>query len=121
MIEDLIEKYRKGEDDLSDAINFTNSEPDLWLGIRAAMVTITDIQEITITKMRFGKKYTYTQYIVSVKLTDTYDFNIGNESGDGIGSILNNIGYFLQENHIGKKYDLEVSYEYTSEFFKIIP
>lgn len=51
-------------------------------------------------------------YEVKVKLWDTYDFNIGNEKGDGIGSLLNNFGYWLQENNKGTEYTWEVNFTY---------
>ena len=41
-----------------------------------------------------------------------YNFNTGNESDDGLGSILNNFGYWLQSLGKGTEYYWEVEYEY---------
>lgn len=54
--------------------------------------------------------------MVQVKVADTYNFNIGNETGDGLGSVLNNLGYWAQENELGNEYEWEVTYVYTTEW-----
>jgi hypothetical protein len=47
--------------------------------------------------------------LVNVEITDTYNFNEF-ENDDGIGSLFTNIGYFVQELGVGKKYCIEVNY-----------
>lgn len=47
---------------------------------------------------------------------DTYNFNKGNETGDGLGSLLNNFGYWLQEHNIGKPYYWEAHYVYKTKW-----
>lgn len=63
----------------------------------------------------FFKKTEY-RYAVNVKLYDTYDFNKGDETGDGLGSILNNFGYKLQEMGIGETFYWELNYVYTTKW-----
>ena len=54
--------------------------------------------------------------MVNVKVSDTYDFNVGDESGDGIGSLLNNFGYLMQEQNVGKAYYWEANYVYKTKW-----
>ena len=61
----------------------------------------------------------YSREKVSVTIYDTYDFNKGNETGDGIGSTLNNIGYLAQESGLGTPFDWEINYEYYTAWHKI--
>ncbi len=56
-------------------------------------------------------------YEVNVKLYDTYNFNTGNEKSDGVGSLLNNFGYWIQENNIGAVYGWEVNFTYEVPLF----
>lgn len=48
--------------------------------------------------------------MATITITDTYDFNGGKDSGDGIGSILNNFGHLLEEKGWGHKYETIIQY-----------
>ena len=99
----------------SGTVTFGRSELDLWLGIRNASYKI-EITKQTETKRFLFFKKTKTRYIANVIVFDIYDFNTGNEKGDGIGSILNNIGYWAQENGLGNKYYWEAEYTYETKW-----
>ena len=84
-------------------------ELDLWLAIRGCSY------EISVSSREYSEgilwwKKTKIEYIVSVKIKDIYDFNRPDETGDGIGSLLNNFGYFLQEKGIGNIYSVNITY-----------
>ena len=95
------------------SVYFDSSEKDLWLAVRSARFKMT-IETETRTRGFWFFKRTQTRYNVFVTVTDHYDFNSGNESGDGVGSLLNNVGYWLQENHWGTVFDWEANYVYTT-------
>lgn len=90
-------------------------ETDLWLGIRRANYEVT-IEEKTKTTGFWIFKRTRTKYIAYVTVSDTYDFNRGDETGDGIGSWLNNFGYWVQEKNVGKAYYWEAEYVYKTKW-----
>lgn len=106
-----VEKFESGAEYGTGSIQFRPNEPDLWLGIRRASYQLTISQNTSHYKKGFYEG-NVVFYEVKVKLWDTYDFNIGNEKGDGIGSLLNNFGYWLQENNKGTEYTWEVNFTY---------
>ena len=61
-------------------------------------------------------KKTKHRYVLNVKVYDTYNFNIGNEQGDGLGSWLNNLGYWAQEKNLGTEYYWEAEYVYKTKW-----
>ena len=111
-IEDAIEKFETHQPYERGSVMFTNKEPDLWLSIRRAAYSLAIVKEKKVRKN--GQKL--TRYQVRVRLWDTYNFNIGNEKGDGFGSFLNNIGYWLERIHIGKDYFWEVCYTHKTRW-----
>ena len=56
------------------------------------------------------------RYVVVVTVYDYYNFNKGDEVGDGLGSDLNNIGYGLHEMGLGKDYSWTASYTYETKW-----
>ena len=114
-IDEEIAKYEKGEEYGKNSVIFQQDEPDLWLGIRRAKYEMTIEKESKITGFWLFKK-TQTRYVVNVKVSDTYNFNLGNETGDGLGSYLNNLGYWAQENNIGKEYYWEANFVYKTKW-----
>ena len=113
-INEEIEKYKKGEEYGKGDVIFQKKEPDLWLGVRKADYELTIKEETKETGL--FKKKEKTRYVVNVKVYDTYDFNVGDETGDGLGSYLNNFGYWMQENNLGKVYYWEAHYEYKTKW-----
>ena len=114
-IEEEIDKYERGEEYGSGSVTFTSSEPDLWLSVRNADYVMKIEKETKETGWWILKKIK-TRYIVNVTVCDIYDFNTGNEQGDGIGSWLNNIGYWIQEHNIGDAYYWEANYVYKTQW-----
>jgi len=111
IIDDCIETFKTtGQANFSGNSAFSGlPELDLWLGVRGFRYEI-NITEKTYT-VGFGIfKKQYTEYTAEVRIWDTYDFNSNQDSGDGIGSILNNIAYNLHEKGVGSDYGWEVSY-----------
>lgn len=80
---------------------------DLYLAVHGAQFDIT-ITEQTHTEGWWIFKKTYTDYVVNVKIYDTYDFD-GSESAD----ILNKFGYYFEEKGYGKVYKWSASYKQT--------
>ena len=115
IIDSEIRKYEKGSAYGTGNVTFKSNETDLWLGVRNASYEISITKETKTTGFWFFKK-TKTRYIVSVKVYDTYNFNTGDEKGDGIGSWLNNLGYWAQKKEIGKEYYWEANYEYKTKW-----
>ena len=111
-IKKAISKFKNGEEYGQGSVTFTMDEPDLWLGIRRANYEFTITETTKETGWWIFKK-TETIYVVEVKVSDTYDFNIGDEEGDGLGSLLNNLGYWAQEHNMGATYYWEATYVYT--------
>ena len=72
----------------------------------------TETREVGIGKT----KQTQSRYIVQIKVSDTYDFNVGNESGDGIGSWLNNLAYHAHEYGMGNDFYFEVNFTYETQW-----
>ena len=116
IVEDAIIKYENGEEYRTGTVIFDSSEPDLWLGVRRASYEIT-IHKKTWAFRSLQGTIIITEYTVSVKIIDKYNFNIGNEKGDGLGSILNNAGYYMHYYGIGKNYWWEAQFEYVKYRF----
>ena len=87
-IESAIGKFEAHQSYEKGSVMFTNKEPDLWLSIRRAAYNLAIVKE----KKQKKTGQVLTRYLVRVRLWDTYNFNIGNEKGDGFGSFLNNLG-----------------------------
>ncbi len=87
----------------------------MWLGIRGVNYELEITEETKETGFWIFKK-TKTRYVVDVKVYDTYNFNIGTEKGDGIGSLLNNFGFWLHENNVGTDYYWEANYVYKTKW-----
>ncbi len=114
-IGEAISKYRNTGDNISDgSIGFGKEDGlDLWLSLRNCEYVITVSQgRIRDSKCRTlqEKMRGRVVYIVHVKITDTYDFNGGQDVNDGIGSVLNNIGYWFEKNGWGETYDTTIEY-----------
>ena len=116
-IAEEIDKYENGEFDGKGSVTFEKNEPDLWLGVRNANYELT-VKKETKTVGFWIFQQDYSRYVVNVKVYDTYDFNTGDETNDGIGSVLNNWGYKMQEKGFGKKYSWEAKYVYTTGWKK---
>ena len=112
----IIGYKERGETNQSGSVTFTSVEPDLWLGVRNAdyKLSITE-EKRTVTLLPFWK-FTFVRYVATIQVSDTYDFNIGNEQGDGIGSDLNNIGYGMQIVGLGKEYYWSTSFTYYTRW-----
>lgn len=50
------------------------------------------------------------------RVWDTYNFNIGNEKGDGVSSWLNNMDYTANQIGIGTNYNWEVNYVHKTRW-----
>ena len=114
-IEGAIQKYENNEEYTTGTVYFGNDEMDLWLGVRRASYELEIEEETRVVGFWIFQK-TQTRYVVQVKVYDTYNFNVGNETGDGLGSVLNNWGYWAQENNLGQEYYWEAQYEYTTKW-----
>ena len=99
----------------SKELIFTSAEKDLWLGIRRANYDI-EIEEETKTFTFLGLRFTKTHYVATIRVYDIYNFNRGDESGDSIGSVLNNIGYSAQEIGMGTEYSWEAFITYETKW-----
>ena len=127
IIENKLKEYGSRSFTVTGAVTFTSKEPDLWLAIRNASYKLDvkkEYMEKTFSIRFWGfclyERVThYSREKVSVTIYDTYDFNKGNETGDGIGSTLNNIGYLAQESGLGTPFDWEINYEYYTAWHKI--
>ena len=111
-IEHAIGKFEAHQSYERGSVMFTNKEPDLWLSIRRAAYSLAIVKE----KKQKQNGQILTRYQVRVRLWDTYNFNIGNERGDGFGSFLNNLGYWLEKIHIGEDYSWEVCYTHNTKW-----
>ena len=87
-------------------------EFDLWMGVRSFNYELV-ISERTYTTGTLWQKQEKTEYVVDVKIYDTYNFNSNIDSGDGVGSILNNFAYNLHEKGIGNDYKFKLEYQTT--------
>lgn len=114
-INEEIQKYKDGKTNNNGAFSFEYNEPDLWLGIRGVNYELGITEETKETGFWIFKK-TKTRCVVDVKVYDIYNFNIGTEKGDGIGSLLNNFGFWLHENNVGTDYYWEANYVYKTKW-----
>ena len=114
-IDEEIEKFENGEEYGSGTVVFDANETDLWLGIRQATYEVSIVKETKTTGFWIFKM-TKTRYVVDVKVSDTYNFNTGDEAGDGLGSLLNNFGFWLQEQNLGAEYKWEANYVYKTKW-----
>ena len=115
IIKEEIAKYKEGKSYGTGRVCFNSDETDLWLGVRKASYKMT-IETETKTRGFWIFKKTQTRYVANVTVSDTYNFNIGNEEGDGIGSILNNWAYWADENGIGVDYKWEAEFVYETKW-----
>ena len=88
------------------------SEFDLWMGVRSFDYEVTVSKEHISTGFWIFKKE-YDIYHCSVKIYDKYNFNSNTDSGDGIGSTLNNFAYDLHQKGVGRDYEWTLSYTTT--------
>lgn len=109
VINRAIEEYDPEKPTVKSSVLFTKAEPDLWLSVRRAPYTLGVQKEL---RTRRGQQQ--SRFRVRVRLWDTYNFNIGNESGDGVGSFLNNLGYWLEKRRLGRDYTWVVYYVYRT-------
>ena len=114
-LKEATETFKTGKTEFTERVYFGSEEPDLWLAARNATCEMKLRTETKTVKFSSCKK-TLKRVVVDVKVYDTYNFNKGDESGDGVGSILNNIGYWAQERGIGKEFYWEVNYSYASKW-----
>ena len=110
-----IQQHPNGKLNIKGTNSFDSDEIDLWLGIRGFHYELSIIKETKETGFWIFKK-TKTRYVVQVKVWDTFDFDSGNETGDGLGSILNNFGFWLYENNVGVNYYWEANYVYKTKW-----
>ena len=116
-IKQAIEQYKQTGNTkvIGGEITFDSSEPDLWLGVRKANYNLLiSEEEKTWDLLLF--RVTVARYVVVVTVYDYYNFNKGDEVGDGLGSDLNNIGYGLHEMGLGKDYSWTASYTYETKW-----
>ena len=85
------------------------SEFDLWMGVRAFSYEVT-VRKQTYTTGFWIFKKTHTEYVFDVHIHDKYNFNSATDSGDGLGSILNNIAYSAHEKGVGTDYEWDLYY-----------
>jgi len=116
-IEKEIEKYEAGEDYGTGYVTFGSNETDLWLAARNASYEMSITKEIRYVNFLFFESLK-TRYVIEVTVFDTYDFNKGDETGDGLGSKLNNIGYKAQEADWGTAFYWEANYVYKTDWEK---
>ena len=88
------------------------SDFDIWMAVRSFNYEILITEEKNETGFWFWKK-TITTYNVEVKIWDRYNFDSGTDSGDGMGSVLNNMAYKLHQKGYGEDYDFEIHYTKT--------
>ena len=117
------QKFLNGEKYDSGTINYSSEEPDLWLAARNVDYRITIHQDTSFTFSANGKTTKKTRYTITMVIFDTYNFNKGDEKGDGWGSTLNNMGHFVHKHGLGTDYywevqiTKEVQYIETGEIF----
>ena len=109
-INEYIEKYKMtGQSTFTEiTVRFEAKDGlDLFLAIHKARFDIT-ITETTHTEGWWIFKKTYTDYIVDIKIYDTYNFN-GSEDAD----FLNKFGYYFEEKGYGQTYSWQATYKQT--------
>ena len=99
-----------GADNLDGSIIFTPPDIDLWLGVRKADYKMTLVKETKTTGFWFFKKEK-SRYKATITISDIYNFDTGNEKGDGIGSWLNNVGFWAQSHKLGTSYHWSVTFD----------
>ena len=112
IIEDHINEYKAtGKIEFHGERRITGfDEFDLWMGVRGFNYDVT-ISETTYTQGILWWKQEKTEYVVDVTVSDTYNFNKNTDSGDGLGSVLNNFAFDLHEKGIGRDYFWELNYQ----------
>ncbi len=93
LAEDAVKSYKNGLTTKHTWVEFTREEPDLWLSVRKAYVDIT-------TSEQDGR------YHLKMRVYDKYNFE-KNDSNDGLGSTLNNLGYMAEQMGLGTPFDWE--------------
>ena len=107
IVRNELQSYRStGDWNTQGVVCFDSSgQWDLWLSLRNANYTI-NIETVTFS---FGSHFEFCYELVSVEISDTYNFNAA-EFGDGLGSTLTNIAYYAHKLGIGKDYDFKINY-----------
>ncbi len=93
LAEEAVISYKNGLTTKHTWVEFTREEPDLWLSVRKAYV------DITTTEQDGG-------YHLKMRVYDKYNFE-KNDSNDGLGSTLNNLGYMAEQMGLGTPFDWE--------------
>ena len=114
-----LQKYINGESYGKTSIMYTSSEPDLWLSARNANCVIT-ISESSRYSRSYGILTKDTVYSIDVTISDFYNFNSPHDSGDGIGSTLNNIAYYAHALGYGTDYNWKVHFTCTKAASKTL-
>ena len=112
IIATCINEYKEtGQTEFSGEPRITGfDEFDLWMGVRGFSYELVISERPYITGAPWQKQEK-TEYVVDVKIYDTYNFNSNKDSDDGLGSILNNFAYNLHEKGIGQDYFWELNYQ----------
>ena len=112
IIATCINEYKEtGQTEFSGEPRITGfDEFDLWMGVRGFSYELVISERPYITGASWQEQEK-TEYVVDVKIYDTYNFNSNKDSGDGVGSILNNFAYNLHEKGIGQDYFWELNYQ----------
>lgn len=111
-IQDKLHRYINGEDYGSDNIIYTSSELGLWLAARKSSYVIS-ISERTHYYKSYGLTIEETIYNIDFTLSDNYNFDTIHDTGDGIGSVLNNVAYLAHTVGIGADYYWNVHFKQT--------
>ncbi len=94
LAEDAVKSYKNGLTTKHTWVEFTREEPDLWLSVRKAYVDIATTEQDG-------------AYHLKIRVYDKYNFE-KNDSNDGLGSTLNNLGYMAEQMGLGTPFEWEV-------------
>ena len=82
---------------------------DVWRAACTFNYSIEIIERTYSTGFLWWKK-TEKEYILTIKVFDTYNFDSATDKGDGIGSWLNNQAYNLHQKGYGTNYEWNLTY-----------
>ena len=111
ILESCVEEYKNsGKSSFRDDAYISGySEFDLWMAVRSFKYEITVRSETIVYENPFFR-VEYVVYYCDVRIMDTYNFNSNTDSGDGLGSRLNNFAYDMHQKGIGTDYAWEANY-----------
>ena len=108
---EALEKFKQtGQSHYASSASITGFKDfDVWMAARKFVYTIDITEKKYSTGLLWWKK-TETEYILTIKINDTYNFDSATDKGDGIGSWLNNEAYKLHQRGYGKNYEWNLTY-----------